>query len=218
MSEHLLCNRNIREEIQLGVKKIIEQYISSLDTKLLQSPRAFGDNIQDLVSDNFGTIAQSYIKEYSQNFARRAMADLAFTDKNDIYYVVDVKTHRTDAKFNMPNLTSVERLARFYQDSNNVFCLLKINYTFENVDISIGDILFVPIEHISWSCLTIGALGWGQIQIANANHVVLDSTISRKQWMLDFCDIMLSFYPKEMEKISDRMRYFQKVKTDWERR
>lgn len=39
------------------------------------------------------------------------MADLAFTDKEGIYSVVDVKTHREDTRFNMPNLTSVERLA-----------------------------------------------------------------------------------------------------------
>lgn len=44
------------------------------------------------------------------------MADLAFTDKEGFYSVVDVKTHRADTKFNMPNLTSVERLARFYSD------------------------------------------------------------------------------------------------------
>lgn len=40
------------------------------------------------------------------------MADIAFKDRDDFYYVVDVKTHREDTKFNMPNLTSVERLAR----------------------------------------------------------------------------------------------------------
>jgi len=56
------------------------------------------------------------------------MADLAFTDKDGFYYVVDVKTHRLDTKFNMPNLTSVERLARFYEEDVNYFSLLKIDY------------------------------------------------------------------------------------------
>ena len=44
------------------------------------------------------------------------MADLAFTDKDDCYYIVEVKTHRLDTTFNMPNLTSVERMSRFYED------------------------------------------------------------------------------------------------------
>ena len=71
-------------------------------------------------------------KEYSSQFARRAMADLAFTDKDDLYYVVDVKTHRLDTKFNMQNLTSVERLSRFCEDDKNCFSILKVNYKMEN--------------------------------------------------------------------------------------
>lgn len=38
------------------------------------------------------------------------MADLAFKDPDGFYYIVDVKTHRLGTAFNMPNLTSVERL------------------------------------------------------------------------------------------------------------
>ena len=41
------------------------------------------------------------------------MADLAFKDKVSNYCVVDVKTHREGTVFNLPNLTSVDRLARF---------------------------------------------------------------------------------------------------------
>ncbi len=52
------------------------------------------------------------------------MADLAFEDLDGYYYVVDVKTHRLSTKFNMPNLTSVERLARFYEDDKNYFVVL----------------------------------------------------------------------------------------------
>ena len=33
---------------------------------------------------------------------------------------------------------------------------------------------FVPIELLDWSCLTLGALGWGQIQIANSNNIVIN--------------------------------------------
>ena len=30
--------------------------------------------------------------------------------------------------------------------------------------IIIDKVLFVPLEFLSWDCLTLGALGWGQIQ------------------------------------------------------
>ncbi|HNU69350.1 MAG TPA: hypothetical protein PKG82_09380, partial [Myxococcota bacterium] len=132
-----------------------------------------------------------------------------------LYYVVDVKTHRTDTRFNMPNLTSVERLSRFYEDDSNCFCIMMVSYTVDDVSIQVTDVHFVPIEFLSWDCLTIGALGWGQIQIANANRVVVNANCSRRAWMLEFCDAMLHFYPKEIAKIGGRLSHFEAVRARW---
>ena len=88
------------------------------------SPRGVGDAVQELLSERFHEVLGGLAAEYSPSFARRAMADLAFTDADGGYHVIDVKTHRADAKFNMPNLVSVERLARFYEDDANVFSVL----------------------------------------------------------------------------------------------
>jgi hypothetical protein len=60
------------------------------------------------------------------------MADLAFEDTTGNYYVVDIKTHNLTTSFIMPNLTSVERLARFYGDSKNYFVLLLVSYTIQD--------------------------------------------------------------------------------------
>ena len=103
----------------------IGKYINSLDKFLspqtARSPRAVGDALESLVADKFETFLGDWCSEYSSEFARRAMADMAFTDVEGIYSVVDVKTHREDTRFNMPNLTSVERLARFYESDTNGF-------------------------------------------------------------------------------------------------
>ena len=144
------------------------------------------------------------------------MADLAFTDKDDCYYIVDVKTHRLDTKFNMPNLTSVERLSRFYEDDKNYFVILKVNYKVEFQKITIDKVLFVPLEFLSWDCLTLGALGWGQIQIANANIVTVLPNNTRKNWMIAMCDNLLDFYPKEILKINERIDRFKEVKKYWQ--
>jgi hypothetical protein len=64
--------------------------------------------------------------------------------------------------------------------------------------------------------LTIGALGWGQIQIANSNYISVRPQYSRKQWMIELCDIMLEFYPKEIGKIQNRIEHFERVKRYWE--
>lgn len=197
-------------------KEFLNGHEDFLSPSTARSPRAFGDALEGILGDNFRVILGEDCAEYSANFARRAMADIAFKDNDGLYYVVDVKTHREDTKFNMPNLTSVERLTRFYEDDSNYFVLLLVRYRLEGTHAVISEVTFVPIEFLDWECLTIGALGWGQIQIANANHISLRPHYSRKSWMLELCDIMLDFYPREIGKIETRIGYFQRVRQHWE--
>ena len=143
------------------------------------------------------------------------MADLAFTDKEGVYSVVDVKTHRVDTAFNMPNLTSVERLARFYESDLNVFSILMVGYSVQGTKVVVSDVAFTPIEFLDWSCLTVGALGWGQIQIANSNDIRTNEGYSRKEWMLQLCDMLSDFYPREIGKIHDRMDRFDAIRKHW---
>ena len=82
----------------------------------------------------------------------------------------------------------------------------------------VDDVTFAPIEFFGWDCLTIGALGWGQIQIANSNNIVVNSSNSRRSWMIALCDTLLQFYPKEIAKIDKRIERFRKVRAEWERR
>lgn len=144
------------------------------------------------------------------------MADLAFEDIDGSYYVVDVKTHRESTKFNMPNLMSVERLARFYEDARNYFVILMVTYDVVGVRAVVSKVSFVPIEFLGWDCLTIGALGWGQIQIANSNIVSVNPGYARKRWMLELCDTLMEFYPREIGKIHKRIEYFEKVRARWQ--
>jgi len=116
----------------------------------------------------------------------------------------------------MPNLTSVERLARFYEDDKNYFVLLLISYEVQGSQAVVKQARFTPIEFVGWDCLTIGALGWGQIQIANSRFVTIKPTYSRRAWMIELCNRLFEFYPREISKIGRRIEYFQKVKAFWE--
>jgi hypothetical protein len=144
------------------------------------------------------------------------MADLAFEDDDGYYYVVDVKTHRLSTKFNMPNLTSVERLARFYEDDKNYFVVLMVSYDIEKTSVDVKNVHFVPIEFLGWDCLTIGALGWGQIQIANSNIITINEGYARRTWMIELCDVLLEHYPREIVKANERIERFQRVREYWE--
>ena len=211
-----LFDTNAYLEVQRRTREVMDAQEDFLSSATASSPRAVGDAVQAVLADNFQALLGDFCAEYSTDFARRAMADLAFTDPEGFYYVVDIKTHRADTRFNMPNLTSVERLTRFYQDDRNYFVLLMVSYTIAGTRLVVEDVKFVPIEFLQWDCLTIGALGWGQIQIANSNYVNILPGYSRKTWMLELCDNVLEFYPQEIAKINQRIGRFQQLRVFWE--
>ena len=207
--------KNNHKTIEKKIKDFLNHQKDFLGERTVNSPRAVGDAIQDLLQDNFHKFIGEDGKNFNSSSARRAMADLAFEDKLGNYYIIDVKTHRLDTKFNMPNLTSVERLSRFYEDDSNYFTLLLVSYEVLNNALVIKDVHFTPIENMNWGCLTIGALGWGQIQIANSNFISINEKLTRKSWMLELCDTMLEFYPKEILKTDKRIEKFQQIKQFW---
>ena len=214
MSSRLFYTEAYRE-IEVRTVELINSQGEFLSVVTASSPRAVGDAIQHILSDNFESILGDFCAEYSADFARRAMADFAFTDLDGLYYVVDVKTHRTDTRFNMPNLTSVERLSRFYQDDRNYFVILIVTYELSGSRVEASNVRFVPVDFLMWDCLNIGALGWGQIQIANSNNINIAPQYSRRRWMIELCDNVLEFYPREIGKINDRIAHFQQVREFW---
>jgi len=216
MKKSLIFNTDKYKIIEDDIVKLINSQPDFLSVRTVDSTRAVGDAIQTIISDNLRSLLGDLCADYSAQFARRSMADLAFTDNNGFYYIVDVKTHRLETQFNMPNITSVERLTRFYEDDNNYFVVLFASYTIRDVKVLVEKVHFIPVEFFSWNCLTIGALGWGQIQIANSNAININEGYSRKRWILELCDIMLEFYPREINKIENRINHFKRVKKEWE--
>lgn len=203
-------------EVQEAIRGFLNSQEDYLSASTANSPRAVGDAIQDVLGSNLQQVlGEEICKNYSADFARRAMADLAFEDDDGFTYVIDVKTHRLSTKFNMPNLISVERLTRFYKSDKNVFAVLMVAYDVEGTRVEVERVTFAPIEFLSWDCLTIGALGWGQIQIANSNVINVNPGYSRKRWMLELCDTLTKFYPREIAKIEKRLSHFGGVREFW---
>lgn len=204
-----------REGIERKVRNLLNEQADFLSADTAESTRAAGDAIQSIIEDHFAEVLGDLVGEYSASFARRAMADLAFKDKAGNYCVVDVKRHREGTAFNLPNLTSVDRLARFYEDDTNYFVMLMVKYAVTGTKVTVQQVHFVPIEHLKWDCLTIGAHGTGQIQIADSKRIEIDPKQKRRAWMQEFCDTVLAFYPREIAKITKRIGKFEKVKEFW---
>jgi hypothetical protein len=214
--ESKLFTPEIRETIETTVIALLNSK-QLMNYNTVNSPRAVGDAVQGFLEKNISKcLPKELVTKINTSFARRSMADLAFEDVTGNYYVVDIKTHNLNTNFNMPNLTSVERLARFYGDNKNYFVLLLVSYKIAGEQLAFDNCTFVPIEYLDWSCLTLGALGWGQIQIANSNIININTENTRKKWMLQLCDALDMFYPNEIAKITHRIDYFRNIREYWE--
>jgi len=164
-----IFHTGLYKNIELKIKDFINKYPDFLNIDTIGSTRAAGDAIEHILKENFKTIISQHSKEFISGFSRRAMGDFAFIDKCDLYNLIDVKTHRLDTSFNRPNITSVKRLADYYKNENNYFVILITKYSvINNFHIKVEKIHFIPIEFLSWECLTFGNLGWGQIQIKSS--------------------------------------------------
>ncbi len=209
---------------------LTEQYITAIEGTLLNylnahaqrivstfSPRIVGDALQEFIAEHLqDCFPQQFAAKFETDFERRSMEDMAFYDNAGNYYAIDVKTHDVDTHFSMPNLISMQRLAKFYRNDTNTFCILIVDYKVVTDHIEYLSCHFKPIEHFAWSCLTLGALGWGQIQIKDSNRLVFEPHPLRKKWMLELCEAAAAFYETEMGKIAERKDWFNKEKIYWE--
>lgn len=204
--------------VESAVKGIVEREEGVLTANTSASTRAAGDAIQRVVSNRFESLLTPHISNFVPDPPRRAMADFTFRDASGTRYLVDVKTHRVGTAFNMPNLTSVKRLIDLYETSDFYFPVLMIRYRVEESRIRVASVHFTPIEWIDWDCLTIGALGWGQIQIADSARVVVNRHLSRQHWMKQLCEALLRFYPTEINKIRKRIEFVEQARRRWDER
>jgi len=205
----------VRHGIESRLLNALRGQPELMSPRTAQSPRAAGDALERLVAELLEGALPRTCHTYSSSPSRRAMEDVSFLDETGNYYAVDVKTHRADTSFNMPNLTSVDRLARFYQESSNFFCILLVRYAVVDARVDVSEVLFAPIEFLDWNSLTLGALGRGQLQIRRVDRLRLRPDLSREEWMLEFCEQVLRFYPRELVKIAQRIEQFERLRTQW---
>lgn len=85
--------------VEQRVVELINSHPNFLSAETATSPRAAGDAIQAVIAEHFQELLGSFCKDYYPSFPRRAMADLAFSDRDGFYYAVDVKTHRLGTDF-----------------------------------------------------------------------------------------------------------------------
>ena len=160
-------NSEVKSEIFYGKRNIaiakeIKTYLNAQSKESLgigSTVRTAGDSIPTKLKKEIVKILGDFATSISFPTSRKKIANVVFDGKDGLKYFLDVITHNTETKFNMPNITSVDILQELYSDNRNIFIVLLIDYNPSLASNFITNIHFTPIEFLSWECLTIGALG-----------------------------------------------------------
>lgn len=174
-----------------------------------RNQRAIAEAIADTIADNWASICSGLAQNPRSDYPPRHMADVSCGLKDKDCWI-DIKTRNVEKGFNMPNITAVKRLDKFYATPTNCFLVLLVEYRLDadgNVVIQAVDLF--PVETLDWDCLHIVALGRGQLQIVDAKHIVLNRQQSRQDWLRQFYERLVVFYKREMKKDQRDLRWAQ---------
>jgi len=196
-----LYDASVIKTIEENTKTILNDNNEIKEKLSKNDVRSIGKLFEEIIKNNLLEIFPTdLVKETRFKNSRKSMADFTVVDCDNFIHIIDVKSHRLDTKFNMPNLTSVEKLKELYKTNNNYFSILLVKYTIDKNIFVVSDVIFTPVENIEFDCLTIGALGKGQIQLRNSNRVCLNFQVTRQQFLKSLYTKLMGYYDKQINK------------------
>jgi len=194
------------------MKTIIKQIQGALDKELPKEipyegglmQRGIADIVEVIVSDIILNLKHQSIKELYEAKSKRSIEDvgLVTTDYDDIK--IDIKTHDSESDLSMPNLISISRLKKFYENDRNLLLYVFVKYVNNDNLIQILDIKVKSIEQLHWDCLTIGNLGKGQLQVKNMDEISFQNFMTRKDWMERLSYDVVIYYQSLINKIQTK--------------
>ena len=139
---------------------------------------------------------------------RKSIGDFLLND--DIQKPVNVKSNNIAKNNYSPNIISAKRLIKWLQQDSNQLYFIFVNYkkTVKGVEV-IDDSGLIPVEHLSWNCLTIEAQGWGVIQMSG--NLEIDKTQDKK----GFFKGMKKAYEKYIDKETQKMAKIREMIKDF---
>ena len=115
----------------------------SFNTTNLQQ-RGVADVIEKYICEQIIKIDdQNLIIEESKT--KKSLEDVQIKNNQELYKI-DIKTHDINSDFSMPNLISVDRLKKFYENDNNYIIYIFVSYNTINNNTQIKNIQIRFIE------------------------------------------------------------------------
>ena len=132
---------------------------------------------------------------------RKATGDFMLSDN----HAVNVKSNNVDKENYSPNMISIKKMHEWVFEERKELSFLFVDYSERGGELTIlKETAPIPIEHISWDCLTIEAQGYGVIQMSSPLKIVGNQT------KRDFYRGFLAAYDKYRQKELKKHETFSK--------
>lgn len=139
---------------------------------------------------------------------RKSIGD--FLLNNDIRKPVNVKSNNLHKNNYSPNIISAKKLIEWLKQEGNELYFIFADYKVTEKGIEIvGDSGLVPVQNLSWNCLTIEAQGWGVIQMCKKLE------IDRTQDIKGFLNGMKKAYEVYMRKEAKKVEIIKEMIKDF---
>ena len=165
--------------------------------------RGIADIIEQDVSKIILNLKSRIIKESYEAKSKRSIEDVGLITNDYDDVKIDIKTHDIESELSMPNLISIARLKKFYENDRNLLVYVFVKYINHGNNVQVTQVRVKPIEQINWECLTIGNLGKGQLQITDMNKISFQNFMTRKDWMERLSYDAIIYYQKLIDKIQN---------------
>lgn len=146
--------------------------------------------------------------KYHQSLtAKKAIGDFMLDDN----HAVNVKSNNIHKENYSPNMISIKRLHEWVFEKGNELSFIFVNYEEKNGELKIlEESKLIPIQQISWDCLSIEAQGYGVIQKIGELKVI------ESQTKKDFHRGFIAAYGKYLAKEQKKHEQFSKKLKSWE--
>jgi hypothetical protein len=152
--------------------------------------------------DSYSKIEKLIAKKYGkETTTRKAVGDFMLTEN----HAVNVKSNNVDKQNYSPNMISIKKMHLWVFEEKKDISFVFVDYKEKEDEFEIlKESGLIPIEEISWDCLSIEAQGYGVIQKTKALITIPNQT------KRDFYKGFLAAYKKYREKELKKHERFSK--------
>ncbi len=150
--------------------------------------------------DAYEQIEQIYAKKFKskKTDGKKSIGDFMI----DEHHAVNVKSNNVNKNNYSPNIISASRLLNYLSDENKKLSFIFVNYREVNGKLEIiDDTGLVPVENLSWNCLSIQAQGKGVIQLSGTLEINREQT--KAMFMVGFKQALGVYIARERKKLDD---------------